>query len=373
MSFWSGSGGWPGSLTGRQLGRTEFVPIEEEKAHSPGIRLDVKGRYWVVAHVGGRKIEKLIGNKTAAKKFLTREREKERRSRLFPEEVVATDRRSGLQLTVQDLCRRYRQEDENINTKSDTHERLEEVWVEILGEHCTAGEVSIETITTQQAAWLAQGLAAGTINRYCARLRRVLSQATRDRVIPYNPIAGYPSLKEAPARNRRLEFKEEDRLKPLFEPWSWEYVDFALLSGFRQEEQFKSRCDWVSLDRNEIRIPRTKNQESRTIPMRPRLRAIVERRLEISKAGFLFENYSQTNYMRPNNFLRRIFKPALEAAQIEGLWWHDLRRTCATRLAMDGVPLPVIQEYLGHANSSTTDRYLSMAGSHLHKYFDDLE
>ena len=37
---------------------------------------------------------------------------------------------------------------------------------------------------------------------------------------------------------------------------------------------------------------------------------------------------------------------------------HGLRHTHAFELMMEGVPVPIIQQQLGHASLATTDRYL---------------
>ena len=37
---------------------------------------------------------------------------------------------------------------------------------------------------------------------------------------------------------------------------------------------------------------------------------------------------------------------------------HGLRHTMAFELMMEGVPVPIIQQQLGHASLATTDRYL---------------
>lgn len=42
---------------------------------------------------------------------------------------------------------------------------------------------------------------------------------------------------------------------------------------------------------------------------------------------------------------------------------HDLRHTFATRLAASGQPLRTIQEFLGHADSKTTQIYSHYAPS----------
>ena len=38
---------------------------------------------------------------------------------------------------------------------------------------------------------------------------------------------------------------------------------------------------------------------------------------------------------------------------------HGLRHTHAYELMMEGVPMPIIQQQLGHVSLATTDRYLS--------------
>ena len=46
-----------------------------------------------------------------------------------------------------------------------------------------------------------------------------------------------------------------------------------------------------------------------------------------------------------------------DACRAAGVRIHDLRHTFATRLASSGQPLRAIQEFLGHADSKTTQIY----------------
>ena len=54
-------------------------------------------------------------------------------------------------------------------------------------------------------------------------------------------------------------------------------------------------------------------------------------------------------------------------AQIDGLHFHDLRRESASRLLEGDVPEQYVQAVLGHANLSTTSRYLATTRKGLHQ------
>jgi site-specific recombinase XerD len=52
---------------------------------------------------------------------------------------------------------------------------------------------------------------------------------------------------------------------------------------------------------------------------------------------------------------------------------HALRHTCASRLVQRGVPLKVVQEWLGHKTILTTMRYAHLAQSNLMSAMQVLE
>ena len=69
--------------------------------------------------------------------------------------------------------------------------------------------------------------------------------------------------------------------------------------------------------------------------------------------------------LNPQNFINRVFKPALRRAAIEDFRWHDLRHTFASRLVMGGVDLRTVQELLGHKTIAMTVRYSHLSPGHL--------
>ena len=68
-------------------------------------------------------------------------------------------------------------------------------------------------------------------------------------------------------------------------------------------------------------------------------------------------NSTNGNPINASNFYSRKFKPALEAAGIEGITWHRLRHTLGSRLALQGVSIQAISKILGHSGTQVTERY----------------
>ncbi len=57
--------------------------------------------------------------------------------------------------------------------------------------------------------------------------------------------------------------------------------------------------------------------------------------------------------IHPRNLLRAFYQ-LLERAELPHMWFHDLRHSCATLLAAQGVPAHVAMEILGHSDIRTT-------------------
>ena len=60
---------------------------------------------------------------------------------------------------------------------------------------------------------------------------------------------------------------------------------------------------------------------------------------------------------KPFTTVARAFKAACRRANIEGLRFHDLRHTFATRLIERGADLITVKELLGHSTVRITERY----------------
>jgi integrase len=104
--------------------------------------------------------------------------------------------------------------------------------------------------------------------------------------------------------------------------------------------------------RPEIGPPKTK--KSIRIISLPRAALEV---VDLTVPGFLFTN-GAGNPVRAQEFFNGGWKPGRARAMAAGLTKeprvHDLRHTCASWMIQAGVPLPVIQQHLGHESIQTT-------------------
>jgi integrase len=188
-----------------------------------------------------------------------------------------------------------------------------------------------------------------------------------------NGVAVIEFLPDVP-RSRRLEGDEEQRLLAAASPWMQAMIRAALETGCRAGELRSLQWRDVKWDHDVLLLPavKTKTATTRTVPMSQKLRALLDMRRhgpdgkEFGPDGYVFGN-EVGEYVSKSTH-RDHWNAACEAAGIPkedgsdtryALRFHDLRREFGWALAESGAPTHIIRDMLGHANVSTTDRYLS--------------
>jgi len=152
----------------------------------------------------------------------------------------------------------------------------------------------------------------------------------------------------------------------------------AAMTGLRQSELLGLRwrdVDWAA-QRIRVRNTFVRGEHStdgksdlstrRSVPMTDRLAGELDRwsqRTEYRGDGELVFAHPQTGSPLDRSKVTKRFKAACRAAGVREIKFHDLRHTFATRLAASGQPLRTIQEFLGHADSKTTQIYAHYAPS----------
>lgn len=152
--------------------------------------------------------------------------------------------------------------------------------------------------------------------------------------------------------------------------------DLALLellygSGLRAAETVG--LDWadVSVDERRVHVRAGKGNKDRIVPMsraaRDALRALsaVQTTSGTSRGSAqpVFRNQRGTRLAVRS--VGRIVNAAMERAGLPPMNPHALRHSCATHLLDDGADLRSIQDLLGHASLTTTQKYTHVSLSHL--------
>jgi integrase len=152
----------------------------------------------------------------------------------------------------------------------------------------------------------------------------------------------------------------------------------AAMTGLRQSELLGLRWRDVDWTARRVRVRNTfvRGEHSaegksdlstrRSVPIADRLLRELERwskRTRYASDHDLVFAHPQTGNPLDRSKVTKRFQAACRDARVRSIRFHDLRHTFGTRLAASGQPLRTIQEFLGHADSKTTQIYTHYAPS----------
>ena len=207
-------------------------------------------------------------------------------------------------------------------------------------------------------------LAPASINRELAFLRRVFNVAIEDGLLEANPVRPKMFAKENNARTRFLSLEEEAQLRKAVAADKWPVIAVAIHTGLRRGEQFGLEWENVNFTTGLLTVPRSKHGEARRVAMNETVRSALRDLPSRLQSAYVFPSETGETPLDAQNFYNRVYLPALKVAEIDGLRWHDLRHTFASRLVMAGVDLRTVQELLGHKTIQMTLRYSHLSPAH---------
>jgi integrase len=144
-------------------------------------------------------------------------------------------------------------------------------------------------------------------------------------------------------------------------PYHMPEFEIALHTGMRPSEQYGLIWSRVDLVRKLITTPKSKNGNTRHVPLNSiALAAFQELFARSSGQGRVFVNMQG----EPLKGYKHWFDPALREAGISFFTWYCLRHTFASRLVMAGVDLRTVAELMGHKTIQMTMRYAHLAPAH---------
>lgn len=213
------------------------------------------------------------------------------------------------------------------------------------------------------------------VNRYLAWLRHALNVAIRDGKLSSNPVRKLTMYREPSGCTRYLTLEEEAALcsaiGPTYAPW----IRLAILTGLRRSEQFGLRWTDVDLTQGILTLRRTKAGSVQHLPLNEEakrllagLHAVAEARAIATPAlrsPWIFPSENPAKPIDAANFYRRHYLKAVKDTKFEGVTWHTLRHTFASRLAMSGATEYDIASCLRHAGTNLVRRYAHLSPTHL--------
>jgi integrase len=215
-----------------------------------------------------------------------------------------------------------------------------------------------------------KGLSPQTVVHYLKFLRHALYATIGKAKLLDNPFDSVKLPKVRATKTRYLSREEEttlcEAIGPVYAPW----VRLAILTGMRRQEQFSLRWSNVDFDLGLLTLPTTKSGGVQYVYLNEAAKGVLRRllthQIEQGHCGeWVFPSENPVRHLDTDNFYGRIFLPAIRTAKLEGVTWHCLRHTFASRLAMSGQNASTIAELLRHSGLDLVRRYAHLSPTHL--------
>ena len=239
---------------------------------------------------------------------------------------------------------------------------IEKMIEEHIGEHRPLSQFNLDFIDELISHFKRQGNANGTINRKLSIISKAATYAKDRGLIDYKPKIEWQ--KEGKGRMRFVTPEEEAIMYRVLTQMGWfqerDTFMFLIDTGMRVGELKNLRFD--DLQGNNLTIWETKADHPRTV-------VLTKRALDIflsnkGKMGMPYQRLiDHWNHM----------KCVMNLEDDEQFIPHCLRHTCASRLVQRGVPILVVQQWLGHKTIHMTMRYAHLCPTNLEEAVKVLE
>ncbi len=214
---------------------------------------------------------------------------------------------------------------------------------------------------------LSLGLSSATVKRIHIILTQTMRFAQREKFISRNPLENVKAPREV---RKEPEILTTAQVKHLLEIVRGDRFELAYVlgatMGLRIGECLALRHEDVHLDNGTISIRHTlwrgetwnpKTDRSRRTLKLPKIALETFQRHRIKQEGWLFPTCND-NPVDPSNFWTCSWQPMLERAGLPStISYHKLRHGAVSFLLSQGVPVPIVSKYAGHANPATTYRF----------------
>jgi integrase len=227
-------------------------------------------------------------------------------------------------------------------------------------EHRKLSSITPAQVAEQKSS-LARGAGRAAANHALKLLRVVFNCVIKAGMFDGgNPAAEFGILR-IKARDR---FVSRDELPRLFTALAQttnttirDYILLSILTGARRGNVLAMRWADIDMGRRVWRIPDTKNDEPVEVQLCDQAMAVLQER-QTSGGTWVFPGTGRSGHLESP---KRGVQAILDAAGIDNLRIHDLRRTLGSWQAMLGSSLVIIGKSLGHKSLAATQIYARLS------------
>lgn len=208
--------------------------------------------------------------------------------------------------------------------------------------------------------WELEGLKPRTITYHMRVLSPIFKLAVKNQIITNNPALDVALPKHGSVRRRPLTGLECSQLISNIDARFTCFVSISIACALRFSEAANLKIADIDFQNKTLKVGKGKTLNSeRTLELTHFQIEMISKYLDETKRTkteksqllFLGPNGGQIHYQ---NFMNRYFSKTCKQIGLDGITFHDLRRTTATALINSGVNQRVVMERMGHASSQIT-------------------
>lgn len=229
-------------------------------------------------------------------------------------------------------------------------------------------EITLPVIEQYKADKRAAGLKAKSCNNHLIVLKKILSLA-----VEHGELVAAPKVKKLKLPPNEFEFLDFDEAARFLAacPAEWyALLHTAMKTGLRFGELMELKWEDVDLVAGRINVRRnvwrgivdtTKGSKAREVPLSDAAVAVLKAHRHL-RGPYVFVQPDGTQLTQDVRGLKDLVPSICRKAGLaKRITMHDLRHTFASHLIMLGVPLAAVQQYLGHADITTTMVYAHLS------------
>jgi integrase len=213
-------------------------------------------------------------------------------------------------------------------------------------------------------------LSASSCDHHLGLMSRCLRLALDWKLITENPAQGLKKYNEDCRRDRLMTDSELQRLITALDSdparTACLVIKWCLYTACRKGEALHLSWSDVNRDNNTwtIQAANAKSKKRRVVPLNSGALAILDELIAGNDSEYVFRNSKNGERLQS---VDKIFQRVRKSAGLDGcgIVIHSLRHMGASMMLASGADLATVRDVLGHANISTTEKYLHSSGQSL--------